>query len=154
MNLASTAPDQVVSDLEWWLDRQWLMTRAEICAQAAEIGWKLDDGQLVTDYDVQDPTVLGLAPDEKTVSEFTFALTDRAEDGDEAAADHVKDRFSEYATAGRSQWGKSPLTRGRRPAIRWDLGERGGIRIWQGSAVFATVMSPDQVSTLKTLNDW
>lgn len=154
MTLTSTAPDQVISDLEWWLGRKWPMTRAEACAQAAEIGWKLDDGQLVTDYDVQDPTVLGLAPDEKTVSEFTFELTDRATDDDQSATDLIKDRFSDYATAGRSQWGKSPLLRARRPAIRWDLAERGGIRIWQGSAVFATVMSPDQVSMLKSLNDW
>lgn len=154
MTLTSAPTDQVISNLEWWLDRDWRATRAEVCADAAEIGWTLTAGELVTVYGVEDRAVLGLAPDEGTVAEFTFGLTDRVGDGDESAADEVKDRFSEYASAGRSQWGPSPLLRGRRPAIRWDLAERGGIRIWQGSAVFATVMSPDQVSLLKTLNDW
>ena len=154
MSLASTAPDRVVSDLEWWLGRAWPLTRSDACAQASEIGWRLEAGQLVTDYGLPDPVVLGLPPDEKSVSEFTFALTDRAADGDESAGDLIKDCFGEYADAGRAQWGKAPLARGRRPAIRWDLGARGGIRMWHGSAVFATVMSPDQVSTLKTLNDW
>lgn len=157
MTVLSTVPvDDAVRQLDFWSTLAWPMTEAEAVDQASGVGWTLeDDGRVYArNNPVSFQMVLGLSKRDVAVSEFQFSLTSDAPKQDPAALDLVKDAFSEFVAAGRKQWGKAALTRRGNPAVRWDLGERGGIRIYQDTAVVATFMAPEHVRVLKGLNDW
>lgn len=153
----STVPvDDALKQLEFWSSVDWPMSEADASGLAAGAGWVLeDDGRVYArNNPVTFQMVLGMSERDVAVSEFQFSLTDDAPKDDPEALSLVKDAFSDFVAAARKRWGKAALSRRGTPTVRWDLGDQGGIRIHQDTAVIATFMTPEHVQMLKGLNHW
>lgn len=157
MTLSSVLADQAVAQLGYWLEADWPMSESEASNLASTIGWTVEgDGRV---YARCNPVEFQLVPgisnrDNQTVS-FSFSLTDVVgDDADVSAKDELKDRFSDFVSAGRQTWGAPKLKRGTKPQASWDLGERGGIRIYQTDEVVAEFVTPDDLAIRKNMNDW
>lgn len=150
--------EEAIKQLEFWLDAPWPMSAADAAERAIEIGWSLEeDGQVYARTNPLEPhlqVVLGLARDAESVQQFSLFLTGYVDGSDEDEVDQLKDAFGEFVAAGREAWGKASLVKRPTPAVRWDLGPRGGIRIYQSKTVAAVFMTPDQVAMLKSVKDW
>lgn len=156
MSCNSVPAEQALSQLEFWLDASWPMTEAEASEVASGAGWTLEDdgGVYARNNPVSFQMVLGMSKRDKETSSFSFTLTDDVKRDDPEGMEALKDRYSEFVGAGREQWGKPALKRGKRPSASWDFGDRGGVRIYYDSAVVATFVTPADVQLRKDLNDW
>lgn len=147
--------DQALDQLDFWLAAPWPMSEEAAGEMASALGWTIEGEWIYARCnDVPFQTVLGLSKRDSEVTAFSFSLTGDVEQDDGEAMDALKDAFSEYVAGGRSRWGKPAMKRGAVPAARWDLGERGGIRIHHTTAVVATYVTPNDLTALKVMNDW
>ena len=156
MTLKSVQPEQAIAQLQFWLDAPWPMSEAEASELASGAGWTVEaDGRVYArNNPVEFQLVLGMSQrDTQTVS-FSFSLTDAVENGDSSGLDDLKDKFSAFVTEGRERWGTPKLSRGAKPSASWDLGERGGVRIYQVDDVVADFVTPADLAIRKNMNDW
>lgn len=150
--------EQAIRQLEFWLSQPWPMSEAKACRLAPRIGWELaENGFIYAREFLQGDNiqvVLGMSNRDTPLSSFSFSLTGLADKEDPLQDDQLKDVFAEFVSAGRATWGPAALVKDPSPGVRWDFGDHGGIRIERSRTVSAVYMTPEEVATLKNLNDW
>jgi len=156
MTVKAVHAEQALAQIQFWLDAPWPMSEAEASELASGAGWTVEeDGRVYArNNPVEFQLVLGMSKRDNQTRSFCFSLTDAVEEGDASGLDDLKDKFSEFVTEGRKRWGAPKLRRGSKPSASWDLGELGGVRIYQVDDIVADFVTPEDLAIRKNMNDW